>query len=304
MAKIQEPPSEIRGGGKPGPLMSPVAAFVVVLVGFLLVLGGIGYYVRSRQPALEAQATTVPVATTGAAISQAAQAPTQVVAPPAVVSTAGPTPAPATQAGPAPQATPVPTVQPAVAAPAAEPAGQPTSAPAAAGVRVVPTALATAPQPTAQPTVAGSSSDLANSSASEERIPLAVTGDVDPALVSELEHAYWVFWQRYTQADATLDANLMGDVADQATIDGLAKLYDEERGDGHSVHTDVRHQATLQSATPNEAVIFDIQEGHSYYVSLATGEPEEPTPDVTTTKVLYQFSKIGDSWKETGEELP
>jgi hypothetical protein len=295
--------------------MSPGAGFVVVLLGFVLVLGGIGLYVRGRQQGLEASPVTTAPATSQVAQQPTAQpqptvqpqlAPTQAAAPPAVV----PTSAAASQAAPAQQATGVPTVQPTPAGVAAQPAGQPTSSTTAASgvpqaVRPAPTAPPpTAPPPTAQPTGVPGSSDQAGTGASDERIPLAVTGDIDPALVSELEHAYWVFWQRYTQADATLDANLMGDVADQATVDGLAKLYDEERGEGHAVHTDVRHQATLQSAAPNQAVIFDVQEDHSHYVSLATGEPEKPYPDVTTTNVLYQFTKTGSTWKETGEELP
>ena len=86
--------------------MSPGVGFVVVLLGFVLVLGGIGLYARGRQQAFEASpATTVPVVTTRAGHSQAAQqptaqaqrdrqsaqAPTQAAAPPAVASTAVPT---------------------------------------------------------------------------------------------------------------------------------------------------------------------------------------------------------------------
>ena len=122
--------------------------------------------------------------------------------------------------------------------------------------------------------------------------------------MNELEHAYWLYWQRDAEADATLDADVMRAVADEDTVNGAAKLYEQWRAEGHAVHSDLRHHATLLSATPDQAVIFDIQEDHSYFVSLATGEPEQPYPDVTTTNVLYQFSKVGDSWKQTGEELP
>jgi hypothetical protein len=330
MARLQEPPGEVGGGGEQRPLMSPGAAFIVLLLGLVVVLGGIWLYARSRQqvfetpPATAVSATTAAPATTAPALQSTAQpqltaqpqaAPTRAPTPAAAgVPTPGPTTAPATQAAPAPQAT-VPSSDGATGATSSAlgstvaPTIQPTAPPAAAssaaeGARPAPTAQPTAPPPTAQPAEVPIQGDQSDTAAIDERIPLAVTGDTDPALVAELEHAYWLYWRRYAEADATLDADLLRGVGDETEVDATATLYEEWRAEGHAVHTDVRHHATLLSATPDRAVIFDAQESHSYYVSLATGEPEEPYPDPTTTNVLYQFTKIGDAWKVTGKELP
>ncbi|MBV9597303.1 MAG: hypothetical protein JOZ87_10590 [Chloroflexi bacterium] len=142
----------------------------------------------------------------------------------------------------------------------------------------------------------------ATGSADAERIPLAVQGDIDPALVAELEHAYWLYWQAQTQAFETLNVDPLRQVADETEIAGGAKLIDQLRAEGHAVATDVQHQAELVSATDSLAVIADDEESHSYYVNLATGQPEEPRPPVTESKIERRFEKFGTAWKLTGSQ--
>jgi hypothetical protein len=251
--------------------MSPGAAFLVLLLGLVVVLGGIGLYVHARQQAIESlPATAGPAVTAAPAVPATVQpqaVPTQVpVVAPVVAPTTAPTPLPATQVAAAPQPTPVPTVQP------------------------------TPPPATAQPT------SQSQPASGEQQISLAVSGDIDPALVSELEHAYWLYWDRRAQAYASLDPSALESVADQKIVDDTATFIDQLRAEGHSGKTVVQHNAQLLSADEQSALIFDAYTSNSYFVSLDTGQPEEPRPAPESLKVLYRFMSEDGSWKLTGEQ--
>ena len=153
---------------------------------------------------------------------------------------------------------------------------------------------------TEQPPVA--TTPAASGSADDERIPLAVQGDVDPALVAELEHAYWLYWQAQAQAYATLDVAPVREVGDDTEVNGTAKLIEQLRAEGHAGVLDVQHHAQLVSATDALAIIADDEESHSYYVNLETGQPEEPKPPVTESKIERRFEKFGADWKVTGSQ--
>jgi hypothetical protein len=129
-----------------------------------------------------------------------------------------------------------------------------------------------------------------------------VQGGIDPALVAELEHAYWLYWQRLATALLTLDVSPVREVGDDVEVNGTAKYIEELRAKGHAVVTDVRHNAQLLSATDVLAVIADAEEDHSYYVNLATGQPEEPRPPVQVLKTERRFEKLDGAWKVTGSQ--
>ena len=297
-------------------------AFLVGLVIVALFVGGvmavIRFVVLPQQDAqgeaqfVRAQATISALQTQEALTPKPTSIPTLA---PQVLPTSGPatkeTPGSGAAPGTAPGAVPPVTapIAPGVAAtsvagatPASQPdvataAPQATSAttPAPAVATTVPAQVATGqPAPTAPP--------AANGSTDDERIPLAVQGDIDPALVAELEHAYWLYWQARAQANATLDVTPMRQVGDETEVNGTATLIEQLRAEGHSVRVDVQHHAELLSATDQEAVIFDEREDHSYYVNLATGQPEEPRPPAQTYKLLYRFNKVDGMWKVTGNQ--
>jgi hypothetical protein len=64
----------------------------------------------------------------------------------------------------------------------------------------------------------------------------------------------------------------------------------------------VQHKAQLLAASNGTAVVFDAYTDSSYYVSLSSGQIDEPRPTPQTVPVVYGFKNDDGVWKASGEQ--
>jgi hypothetical protein len=245
----------------------------------LVMLAGLVVLRRGERPTTAPSVPAAPTAST--AVGQSASVPT-----------AAPTVVPTT----------APAVGTALAPPLAKPAATPAPTTPAALATAVPATASATDQATGSATlvmVDGTPRIIGPGTPAPTPAPVEWWNDersVPRELVLEIEQAYNHFWDVRGQAFLEANPAPLADVMDGKVLQSDLAAMRDLQAQGRAQRIEVRHNARILHAGPDEAAIEDDYVSTVVDVDVVTKEPVETTTP-GAWQIAYRMRKVNGTWK-------